>query len=163
MKLQELFNPANQRRFAELIRPYCGTEPVRRLRQFAHHKRINRYDHVLLVSYISFALARRWRWDERAAARAGLLHDLFFTDCDNSWHLCMTHPETAAKNAEALTGDLTDKERNIILSHMWPAGRHLPRSREAWLVDMVDNYVTLLDMTDRSPKWSRKLDAVLAV
>ena len=75
----------------------------------------------------------------------------------------MTHPETAAKNAEALTGDLTDKERNIILSHMWPAGRHLPRSREAWLVDMVDNYVTLLDMTDRSPKWSRKLDAVLAV
>ena len=147
MKLQELFNPANLRRFAELSRPYCGTEQVQRLRQF----------------YISFALARRWRWDERAAARAGLLHDLFFTDCDNSWHLCMTHPETAAKNAEALTGDLTDKERNIILSHMWPAGRHLPRSREAWLVDMVDNYVTLLDMTDRSPKWSRKLDAVLAV
>ena len=71
MKLQELFNPANQRRFAELIRPYCGTEPVRRLRQFAHHKKINRYDHVLLVSYISFALSRRWRWDERAAARAG--------------------------------------------------------------------------------------------
>lgn len=163
MGLKDLFNKEDKRQFAELIRPYCMTEPVQRLRQFPHHKKINRYDHALLVSYISFTLARRWCWDAQAAARAGLLHDLFFTECDNTWKLCMTHPETAAENAGRLVKDLSSKERNIILSHMWPAGRHLPRSREAWLVDMVDNFVTILDMTDRSPKWSRKLDAVLAV
>ena len=163
MGLKDLFTKEDKRQFAELIRPYCVTEQVQRLRQFRHHKKINRSEHALLVSDISFALARRWRWDAVAAARAGLLHDLFFNECDNTWKLCMTHPETAAENAGQLVQDLSPKERNIILSHMWPAGRHLPRSREAWLVDMVDNFVTVLDMTDRSPKWNRTLDAVMAV
>ena len=34
---------------------------------------------------------------------------------------------------------LNDKERNIIYSHMWPIpGTPLPRSREAWLICIVD-------------------------
>ena len=43
----------------------------------------------------------------------------------------------AARNAAKLTS-LSKKERNIILSHMWPLGGALPRSIEAWLVDLVD-------------------------
>lgn len=157
-KRKQLFSPGNQQAFGTYIAGLCQSDEMQRLRDFAHHRQISRYDHVVLVAFLSFALARRWGWDDRAAARAGLLHDLFWTECDGSWNLCMHHPETACANAEALTGGLTGKERNIILSHMWPAGRYLPRSREAWMVDLVDTYVTLLDLTNRSQKYSRALE-----
>lgn len=161
-KDQTLFTRDNERAFAGYIARLCQSEEVQRLRAFRHHRRITRFEHVLLVSYLSFALARRWGWDDYAAARAGLLHDLFWSECDGTWRLCLHHPETACANAEALTGGLSSKERNIILSHMWPAGRHLPRSREAWMVDVVDNLVTFLDLTDRSRKYNRLLEHTLA-
>lgn len=73
--------------------------------------------------------------------RGGLLHDLYlYNSKDKSAHpgwQCFDHPRAAAKNAQALT-DLSPKEKNIILSHMWPLGGALPRSPEAWLVDLVD-------------------------
>ncbi len=160
-KRKKLFTKENEQKFGEYIASLCASEEMQRLREFAHHKQINRYDHVVLVSYLSFALARRWGWDDKAAARGGLLHDLFWTECDGTWHLCLHHPETACANAEALTGGLTRKEQNIILSHMWPAGRHLPRSREAWMVDLVDTFVTVLDLTNRSRKYNLRLKQAL--
>lgn len=161
-KREKLFSEANRAAYRDYIAGLCESEELRRLRDFAHHRQVSRYDHVLMVSYLSFALARRWGWDAGAAARAGLLHDLFWTECDGTWNLCLHHPETACANAEALTGGLTQKERNIILSHMWPAGRHLPRSREAWMVDLVDSFVTVLDLTNRSGKYNRALERAFA-
>ena len=59
----------------------------------------------------------------------GLLHDLYLYDPrDKSAHpgsQCFDHPRAAARNAEQVT-KLSDKERNIILSHMWPLGGALP-------------------------------------
>ena len=71
------------------------------------------------VSYthLSFRAARWLRLDERAAARGGLLHDLYLYDPrDKSAHpgsQCFDHPRAAARNAEQVT-KLSDKERNII-------------------------------------------------
>lgn len=161
MGFSSLFSKQNQRVFFNYISPLCSSEQVKRLRNFRHHRNITRYEHVLLVSYLSFALARRWHWDSRAAARAGLLHDLFWVECDNSWQLCMHHPEMAVINAEQLIGDLSPKERNIILSHMWPAGKYLPRCREAWLVDIVDDLVAVLDFMNISYRWNRRVAALM--
>ncbi len=90
------------------------------------------------------------RLDARAAARGGLLHDLYLYDSkDKSAHpgcQCFDHPRAAARNAEQLT-ELVRKERNIILSHMWPLGGALPRSLEAWLVDLVDTICAGLEVS----------------
>lgn len=155
-----LFSREDELAFACCVGDLIRQVPVQRLRKYAHHRRTSRYDHVLLVAYLSFVLARRWQWDSRAAARAGLLHDLFWVECDNSWNLCMRHPEVAAENAAKLI-DLTPKERNIILSHMWPMGRHLPKCREAWLVDMMDNVVAVLDYLDVSKRWNQQIAALM--
>ncbi|MCD8381828.1 MAG: HD domain-containing protein [Clostridiales bacterium] len=151
-----LFTDEEIRAFSDCISTLAADSRVCRLRTISHHHWTNRYEHALLVSYLSFVLARRWHWDCRAAARAGLLHDLFFQESDNSLSLCLHHPEMAAENAAEVT-HLTDQERNIILSHMWPAGRYLPRSREAWLVNVVDDLVAVLDLTALSRRWSRRL------
>ncbi|MBQ9166035.1 MAG: phosphohydrolase [Oscillospiraceae bacterium] len=150
------FSEEEQQAFAGCVGDLNARSQVQRLRQFRHHRSGSRYDHVVLVAYLSFVLARRFRWDSQAAARAGLLHDLFWCECDRSWKLCMHHPEQALENANKLT-QLSPKEQNIILSHMWPVGRHLPRYREAWLVDAMDDLVAILDMLGISRRLRRRM------
>ena len=107
--------------FCRLTGELLESEPVRMMGRWQHHGRITTLDHSLFVAYLSFRAARWLRLDERAAARGGLLHDLYLYDPrDKSAHpgsQCFDHPRAAARNAEQVT-KLSDKERNIILSHM---------------------------------------------
>ena len=136
--------------FCRLTGELLESEPVRMMGRWQHHGRITTLDHSLFVAYLSFRAARVLGLDERAAARGGLLHDLYLYDSkDKSAHpgwQCFDHPRAAARNAGELT-QLSDKERNILLSHMWPLGGALPRSREAWLVDLVDTLCAGLEMS----------------
>ena len=117
--------------------------------RWRHHGSNTCLDHSLFVASRSFRCARVLGLDWSAAARAGLLHDLYLYDPkDKSAHpgiQCFDHPRAAARNAERLTA-LSDKERNIILSHMWPLGGALPRSAEALLVDLVDTVCAALEL-----------------
>lgn len=127
------------------------TPEVQSLHSFAHHHRVSRYEHALLVSQLSYRVARSLGLDCRAAARCGLLHDLYsgekscpagpFFFLRHAW----AHPKQALRNARVLTY-LTGKEQNIIASHMWPMCKALPKSREAWLVNLVDSFVAMLDV-----------------
>ena len=136
--------------FCRLTGELLESEPVRMMGRWPHHGRITTLDHSLFVAYLSYRAARALGLDAQAAARGGLLHDLYLYDSkDKSAHpgcQCFDHPRAAARNAEQLT-ELTDKERNIILSHMWPLGGQLPRSMEAWLVDLVDTLCAGLEIT----------------
>ena len=121
------------REFVTTTQELLGSDTVRSMGQWKHHGPISTLDHSLFV----------------AAARGGLLHDLYLYDSrDKSAHpgwQCFDHPRAAAQNAQALT-ELSPKERNIILSHMWPLGGALPRSPEAWLVDLVDTICAGLEV-----------------
>lgn len=140
----------HMREFVSTTEELLGSDQVRMMGRWKHHGPITTLDHSLFVAYWSFRCARALRLDAVAAARGGLLHDLYLYDSkDRSAHpglQCFDHPKAAARNAERLT-DLTDKERNIILSHMWPMGGALPRSREAVLVDLVDTFCAGLEFT----------------
>ena len=148
--------------FSSLTRELLDSDPVRRMGTWRHHGPVTTLDHSLFVAYCSYRAARMLRLDVHAAARGALLHDLDLYDPgDKSAHpgnQCLDHPRAAARNAGRLTR-LTDKERNIILSHMWPLGGALPRSREAWLVDLVDTVCAGLELTRvyRPERLRRKL------
>lgn len=137
------------REFIQTTNELLESRQVRMMGQWKHHGPITTLDHSLFVAYCSFRVARALGLDAQAAARGGLLHDLYLYDSkDKSAHpgwQCFDHPRAAARNAEELTR-LSDKERNIILSHMWPLGGALPRSTEAWLVDLVDTFCAGLEM-----------------
>lgn len=127
--------------FLETTEELLGSDDVRMMGSWKHHGHITTLDHSLFVAYLSFRAARLFRLDAVAAARGGLLHDLYLYDPrDKSAHpgnQCFDHPRAAARNAAELT-ELSRKEHNIILSHMWPLGGAMPRSVEALLVDFVD-------------------------
>ncbi|KRM76317.1 metal dependent phosphohydrolase [Limosilactobacillus coleohominis DSM 14060] len=81
--------------------------------------------------------------DYRSTARAGLLHDLFYYDWrttkfDLGSH-AFIHPRVALRNAEKIT-DLNDKERDIILKHMFGATLAVPKYLESLIVSLVDDY-----------------------
>lgn len=148
--------------FSETVRDLDALPEVQQLRRMHHHRNVNRYDHSVRVALWSFRLARQLGWDARACARAGMLHDLFlydkYTGKPEGWKgpLVLTHPEDAERLAEHLV-ELSPMEKNIILSHMWPATRHWPHYREAWLVSMVDKVIAVRDYTTSKKRARRRL------
>lgn len=123
-----------------------------RLKEITHHVRTNRFQHCVNVSYYSYLVCRRLGLDSRSAARAGLLHDLFYYDRRqyNSGrekgepsHSLM-HSRIAEGNARRLT-ELSSLESDIISRHMWPMTRKLPKYRESLVVCMIDKYCAVLE------------------
>ena len=66
------------RTYYVLVSDLLEHDEVQRLKQFRHHVHTTRFQHSLNVSYYSYWLCRRFHWDAVSAARAGLLHDLYF-------------------------------------------------------------------------------------
>ncbi|HWS44160.1 MAG TPA: HD domain-containing protein [Pseudoflavonifractor sp.] len=128
--------------FLECIGGLLATDEVQSMKKIHHHPTTTCYEHSVFVAYTAFRLARRWGLDYRAAARAGLLHDLYLYDPrDRSAYQgnqCFAHPKAALRNADALVGGLTEKEKNSIISHMWPLARYMPRYKEAYVVNLAD-------------------------
>ena len=111
-----------------------------------HAKGIDCFDHSLFVAYLSFSLCRRLGLDERAAARAGLLHDLYLCDWNQTtvglFERLVIHPGMALRNARRF--GLSGLEEDLIRTHMWPVTlRDMPRHRESWVVSLADKLCTV--------------------
>lgn len=114
--------------------------------------------HCIKVSYMGYSICRRMGWDYVETARSGLLHDFFLYD----WHTHaketgeyfhgFTHPKTALKNAEKYF-KLTEKEKNIILRHMWPLTPVPPKSREGLVIIYADKFCGLVEVIARIKRW----------
>lgn len=110
-----------------------------------HSKKCTRLDHCVYVAYLSFWMCRRLGLDHTAAARAGLLHDFFYEDKEDGVSRIWRHPHTALENAEGLC-ELSARERDIIVKHMWPLTRALPRYRESFVVGLADKLCAFTEM-----------------
>lgn len=135
-----------------LIEDLIHNEDILRLAGITHHHFTNRLEHSITVSYVSYRLARKWNLNERAVARAGLLHDFFhegreaMAKLDGGSHSYL-HPRIALTNALQIT-DLSDLERDIILKHMFLVSKcWLPQFRESYLVTFVDKYIAIKEVS----------------
>lgn len=120
-------------------------------RDFIQHGDVSVYDHVVSVAEQSCrmadALARLGlRVDLDSLVRGALLHDYFLYDWhdpDPSHRLHgFRHPFFALANAER-DFDLTPRERNVIVRHMFPLVPVPPTCREAWIVCVADKACAL--------------------
>ncbi len=118
---------------------------IQELKKYPNHMISNLYDHSSRVALCAYDLSRRLHMDidGRSLAIGAMLHDYYLY---KAWHNesigtkehWLGHPVTALKNAEK-EFQLSDLEKNIITSHMWPLTfLHFPRSREAVLVCFAD-------------------------
>ena len=125
---------------------------VQALKQFRHHRYTTRFQHSLNVSYYNYLLCRFFHWDAVSAARAGLLHDLYFYETDaydrtespgqksHSAH----HPEVAVQNAVDRFA-LNPLERDMIEKHMWPVTHRMPHYKESYAITFVDKYAAIVE------------------
>ena len=146
-----LFDEKNWYACLDCVADLMGSREVLSMRDIPHHPGCTCYEHSVFVAYIAYRLARRWGLDRRMAARCGLLHDLYLYNArlpgTHPGSQCFDHPVAAARNASALCGGLSDKEENIILSHMWPLAKTFPHSREAAVVNLADKFCATLEVS----------------
>ena len=101
------------------------------------------YEHSVGVAGASLKLAEFFhiKVNEKALVKGALLHDYFLYD----WHEKnknhrlhgFYHPRHALRNAMQ-DYNISDKEADIILKHMFPLIIIPPNNREAWIVCMAD-------------------------
>ncbi|MDO4622615.1 MAG: HD domain-containing protein [Eubacteriales bacterium] len=125
---------------------------IRLLQNYQQHQGHTTFQHCRHVAVSSYRLAKvlHLKIDGKALATGAMLHDYYLynyrdTDIGGFQH-GVSHPQTALENAEK-EFELTEIERNIITSHMWPLTlTALPRGREAMLVVITDKYCALNEM-----------------
>ena len=116
---------------------------VEKLKYITHHITTTRFQHCVNVSYYSYIVCRKLRLDARSAARAGMLHDLFFYDrkeynsSREKGHLSHSrmHSAVAVMNASQIT-ELSELER---------ATRKLPKFKESFVITFVDKYCAAME------------------
>lgn len=137
--------------FFNIVNDIMINEEVQKLKLYKHHYAYTRFEHSLSVSYYSYIICKFLHLDYQSVARAGLLHDLFFYDCENKLtrpkqHI-RNHPKLALQNAEKLFS-LNDREKDIILKHMWPITLSRPKYWESFIITFVDKYCALKEWSN---------------
>ena len=135
-----------------ILSDYAYNENVLKMKNFYQHGAVSTYDHVMNVTRMCFYLNRHknLHLNEKDIVVGAFLHDFYLYDWhakDNNVHRLhgFRHPFFAARNAVKIFG-VNKRVRNIILSHMWPlTPLSFPKSREAFLVSLVDKHCSLLE------------------
>ena len=133
----------DNKEYIQIVGKLLENRKFNKLKYERHHHNSNRFNHSLDVSLKTYRICKRLGLDYESATRAALLHDFFFdSEFENKRERMLKHPRQAVVNAEKIT-KLSDKEKNIIESHMYPVGGKLPRHIESVVVDMIDDYVSV--------------------
>lgn len=134
----------NRERFERFFSNFIEHPAVQPLKAVPQHKNSTTYAHSVAVTRKAYDIAEKLHWnvDPQCLVRGAMLHDYYLYDTRtmpwSDYRHSLVHPKLAVANAEGHF-NLTRREKNVILSHMWPIpGAPLPRSREAWLVCLAD-------------------------
>ncbi len=133
--------------FQEIIKPLIANETVQQMKNFKQHYETTCFEHCYMASYYCYLICKKYNLDYKSATRAAMLHDLFLYDWrkkqfDIKGLHAFTHGKTACKNACKIF-NLNNKEKDIIIKHMWPVTLALPKSPEAFILTFVDKYCAL--------------------
>lgn len=155
----------NTQEYYSCVNDLLNSPEVKKLREFGHHLGTSRFQHSLNVSYYNFLLCRRLHLNARAAARAGLLHDLFFYDRKSHEKVLRSHAEEHASVAlynASLAFPISELEGDMIVNHMWPMTPHLPRHRETFIITVVDKFCACAEVMAYATRFTGKKCRILA-
>ena len=131
----------NDNEYKKLVSHIISNKHFLKIDNCIHHG-ISRLDHSMRVSYYAYKVGKKLKLDYKMMATAGLLHDFYVTkEEDNRFLKVFVHPKEA-KNNSIKHFNISEKEQNIIESHMFPlVVKKLPNSKESIMVSLVDKVV----------------------
>ena len=133
--------------FQEIIKEFMNHETVQEMKKYKQHYDTTCFDHCYMAAFYCYLICKKYRLDYRSATRAAMVHDLFLYD----WHVrqpdqkgfhAFTHGKKACENACKIF-DLSEKEQDIIIKHMWPVTISFPKSIEGFILTLVDKYCAI--------------------
>lgn len=139
----------NDKEYMSIINEILNKEKVQQMKKYRQHYNINCFYHCLFVSYNTYLICKKHNLDYISAARAGMVHDLFLYD----WRKrergrkglhAYTHGKTAFKKASEIL-NLNDKEKDMIIKHMWPVTLAIPKYKETFILTFVDKYFAIAE------------------
>ena len=129
--------------YNSLINDILENKDFMKIDEVEHHG-TSRLEHSLRVSYYSYKLTKKLKLNYIDTARAGLLHDFFMSYEDRTskerFLSTFTHPKYALINASN-NFELSNREKDIIRTHMFPINLAIPKYAESWIVSIVDKIV----------------------
>ena len=135
--------------FIMIISDLLNQEKVQEMKHYRQHYNINCFEHCLFVTYNTYLICKKYHLDYISGARAGMVHDLFLYD----WRKrengrkglhAYTHPKVALKHVSTFL-NLNDKEKDMILKHMWPVTPAIPKYKETFVITFVDKYFAVAE------------------
>ena len=142
----------NDKEFITVATPILTHKEFLKTKSIVHHGN-TRFNHSVRVAYFSYKLSKLIGGDEKTIIRAGALHDFFLIRDDKNLvtetKMLIKHPTLAKENAINYFG-ISEKEQNIIESHMFPVSSIMPKSKEAWIVSLTDKFVAMSEGLGRA-------------
>lgn len=137
----------NEKEFISIIDEIIKNKKFNKLKNQKHHG-ISRYEHSMRVAKWTYKICISLRMKKIIdTTQAALLHD-FYEDTDltgSSIKRLSIHPSVALKNSLEYF-NLTDNQKDIIKTHMFPCNLDIPRYKESWLVSIIDKAVSTYEM-----------------
>ena len=160
--------------FIELSGFILKNESFLSLRNYIQHGKTSIFDHVINVSFECFRKNyHNKRIDKRSLVVGALLHDFFLYD----WH--KSKKETGRKGLHGYKHAkiamekaskeffLSEKEKKMILTHMWPLNLFkIPSSKEAWILCKEDKNVSLREcfrLDNKNTNLFNKIDEIIEI
>ena len=134
-----------KKEFEEMFIDYINHPKVNEMKEYTHHG-INRYDHSYRVALHTYKITKMFHLNYNSATKAAILHDFFLDEVDdkNTIDKLKSHPEVAVYNTKKYF-DINEMEEDIIKKHMFPVTTSPPKYLEGWIVDFVDDYVSVFE------------------
>lgn len=128
------------------------------------HGDVSVYEHCVRVADTSLGIAEALgvSVDRHSLITGALLHDYFLYDWhekddSHKWH-GFFHPARALQNA-CEDYELNERQKNIILRHMFPLTPVPPLCREAWIVCLADKICATAETVK---PWQLRLSRLLS-
>lgn len=143
--MKELSN--NDEEFQRIIKELINNGTVQEMKNYRQHYETTCFDHCYMAAYYCYLICKKYHLDYKSATRSAMLHDLFLYDWrvrqpDRKGFHAFTHGKKACENACKLF-DLNEKEKDMIIKHMWPVTIEFPKSIEGFILTLVDKYCAL--------------------
>ncbi len=134
----------------EILSGVKTNSKVQEMKQYTQHGNVSTYEHCYSVAKLSYTIDKllSLRSDLNVLLVGAMLHDFYLYDWhshDNGAHPLhgFTHAKKACLNAKKYL-KIDDRTSHVISCHMWPLNiGNCPKSREAWIVCIVDKCISL--------------------
>ena len=146
--------------YKKIYKEFIKNPKYKKLVKENHHG-TSRIEHICRVAKVSYGISKFFKLDYISTTRGALMHDFFLND-ELSSKRFRTHPKKAYDNAKKYF-EVNEKEKDIILSHMFPLTPEMPKYMESHVVSIADKVVSIYEFGRYQVKYTGALAIIFTL